>query len=146
MRIGMTTTVMAELVGQAMEEMGYERYVVSGGDIGTGVAQRLAAHRPEQVAALHLTDIPSSHSLTVDDEGLGEAERDYLRAVGDWQRDEGAYAHMQSTKPHTLAAALADSPAGLAAWIVEKLRAWSDCSGDVESAFPREDLLTWVTA
>src|SRR5215211_835464 len=54
--------------------------------------------------------------------------------------------HEQSTKPHTLAVALGDSPAGLAAWIVEKLRSWSDCHGDVESVFPREDLLTWVTA
>ena len=53
---------------------------------------------------------------------------------------------MQATKPHTLAAALGDSPAGLAAWIVEKLRSWSDCGGDVESVFPRDDLLTWVTA
>ena len=59
---------------------------------------------------------------------------------------EGAYALEQSTKPHTLAVALGDSPAGLLAWIVEKLRAWSDCGGDVESVFPRDDLLTWVTA
>lgn len=63
-----------------------------------------------------------------------------------WRRTEGAYASEQATKPHTLAAALADSPAGLAAWIVEKLRSWSDCGGDVESVFPRDDLLTWVTA
>jgi pimeloyl-ACP methyl ester carboxylesterase len=59
---------------------------------------------------------------------------------------EGAYAMLQSTKPHTLAVALGDSPAGLAAWIVEKLRSWSDCGGDVESVFPRDDLLTWVMA
>jgi pimeloyl-ACP methyl ester carboxylesterase len=58
---------------------------------------------------------------------------------------EGAYALEQSTKPHTLAAGLNDSPAGLAAWIVEKLRSWSDCDGDVESVFPRDDLLTWIT-
>jgi pimeloyl-ACP methyl ester carboxylesterase len=59
---------------------------------------------------------------------------------------ECAYAMEQATKPHTLAVALGDSPAGLLAWIVEKLRTWSDCGGDVESAFPRDDLLTWVTA
>ena len=58
---------------------------------------------------------------------------------------EGAYALEQSTKPHTLAPGLNDSPAGLAAWIVEKLRSWSDCDGDVESVFPRDDLLTWIT-
>ncbi len=52
----------------------------------------------------------------------------------------------QATRPHTLAVGLGDSPAGLAAWIAEKLRGWSDCGGDVESVFPRDDLLTWITA
>lgn len=58
---------------------------------------------------------------------------------------EGAYAAEQATKPDTLAVGLGDSPAGLAAWIVEKARTWSDCGGDVETAFPRRDLLTWLT-
>ena len=54
--------------------------------------------------------------------------------------------HEQSTKPNTLAVALGDSPAGLAAWILEKLRAWTDCGGDVETVFTRDELLTWITA
>ena len=54
--------------------------------------------------------------------------------------------HEQSTKPHTLAVGLGDSPAGLAAWLVEKLRCWTDCGGDVESVFTRDELLTWITA
>jgi pimeloyl-ACP methyl ester carboxylesterase len=62
-----------------------------------------------------------------------------------WRFKEGGYAIEQATKPHTLAVGLGDSPAGLAAWIVEKLRSWSDCGDDVETAFPREDLLTWLT-
>ncbi|MGH9024216.1 MAG: alpha/beta fold hydrolase, partial [Acidimicrobiia bacterium] len=60
------------------------------------------------------------------------------------------YQAIQGTKPQTLAYALSDSPAGLAAWMVEKFRAWSDCNGDVESRFSRDLLLTnvmlyWVT-
>ena len=83
--------------------------------------------------------------FTVDQSELTEVEQGYIAEGRGWQFTEGAYALMQATKPHTLAAALGDSPAGLAAWIVEKLRSWSDCGGDVESVFPRDDLLTWVT-
>ncbi len=63
-----------------------------------------------------------------------------------WRRTDGAYLQQQATRPHTLAVGLGDSPAGLAAWIAEKLRGWSDCGGDVESVFLRDDLLTWITA
>lgn len=143
---GMSTTAMAEVVAGVMSELGYERYVVSGGDVGSSVAEALAAAHPDRVSALHLTDVPYRHLFTVDPAQLSEDERDYLAAGQRWQLAEGAYALEQSTKPHTLAPALGDSPAGLAAWIVEKLRGWSDCGGDVESVFPREDLLTWVTA
>lgn len=142
---GMNRAGMAEVVAAAMAELGYDRYVVSGGDIGGSVAEQLAAAHPDRVAALHLTDVPFSHLFSVDQDVLSQAERDYLASGQSWQRTEGGYALEQSTKPHTLAVGLGDSPAGLAAWIVEKLRSWSDCGGDVESAFPREDLLTWVT-
>jgi pimeloyl-ACP methyl ester carboxylesterase len=58
---------------------------------------------------------------------------------------EGAYALQQATKPNTLSVGLGDSPAGLAAWIVERMTSWSDCGGDLFSVFPRDDVLTWVT-
>ncbi len=120
-------------------------YVLSGGDVGSSVAEQLAAAHPDRVAALHLTDIPYTHLFTVDPQELSPEEQDYLAAGQSWRFAEGAYALQQATKPHTLAAALGDSPAGLAAWIVEKLRSWSDCGGDVESAFPRDQLLVWIT-
>ena len=142
---GMSSEQMAEVVAEAMAELGYDRYVVAGGDVGSSVAEHLAAAHPARVAALFLTDVPYTHLFTVDPDQLSDPERDYLEAGRGWQLSEGAYALEQSTKPHTLAAGLADSPAGLAAWLVEKLRSWSDCGGDVESVFPREDLLTWVT-
>jgi pimeloyl-ACP methyl ester carboxylesterase len=143
---GMSMTAMAEVVETMMAGLGHESYVVSGGDVGSGVAEALAARAPHSVSALHLTDVPYTHLFTIDESDLTADEQAYLAAGREWQMTEGAYALEQATKPHTLAVALGDSPAGLLAWIVEKLRAWSDCGGDVESVFPRDDLLTWVTA
>jgi pimeloyl-ACP methyl ester carboxylesterase len=143
---GMSVTVMAEVVARVMSELGYERYVVSGGDVGSGVAESLAAAHPDRVGALHLTDMPFRRASRLDPSSLSPEEQEYLAAAQRWQRSEGGYMHEQATKPHTLSVGLGDSPAGLAAWIVEKLRAWSDCGGDVESVFSREELLTWITA
>jgi pimeloyl-ACP methyl ester carboxylesterase len=143
---GMSMTKMAEVVNGLMTGLGYRRYVVSGGDVGSGVAEALAVRAPDSVAALHLTDIPYTHLFSLDEAELTPDEQDYLARGRQWQMTEGAYAMVQATKPHTLAVGLADSPAGLLAWIVEKLRSWTDCGGDVESVFPRDDLLTWVSA
>jgi pimeloyl-ACP methyl ester carboxylesterase len=143
---GMSATAMAGVVEDVMAQLGYQRYIVSGGDVGSLVAERLAVRAPDSLSALHLTDVPYTHLFTVGDSEMTPEEQAYLSAGQRWQMTEGAYALEQSTKPHTLAVALGDSPAGLLAWIVEKLRAWSDCGGDVESVFPRDDLLTWVTA
>jgi len=135
---------MSQIVAEAMAELGYERYVVSAGDIGRGVATALAVRYPERVAALHVTDVPLTAASAGDP--ATEEERAYRKRVDQWRATEGGYLHQQATRPHTLSVALGDSPAGLAAWIVEKLRDWSDCDGDVESVFPREQLLTWITA
>jgi len=66
--------------------------------------------------------------------------------VHQWHDAEGGYNHQQSTRPNTLAVGLGDSPAGLAAWILEKLSRWSDSGGDVETVFTRKDILDWITA
>lgn len=143
---GQSSAAMAESVAGAMRELGYERYVVSAGDVGCDVAEALAAGHPQNVSALHLTDVSQYHFLVDPPTDLSAAEQDYMRYGRHWQATEGGYMHEQSTKPQTIATSLGDSPAGLAAWIVEKLRSWTDCEGDVESVFPRDDLLTWVTA
>jgi len=70
---------------------------------------------------------------------------DYLRALAQFGRTQGAYALVQGAQPHALAAGLNDSPVGLAAWIIEKFRRWSDCHGDVESRFTKDELLANVT-
>jgi pimeloyl-ACP methyl ester carboxylesterase len=142
---GCSREAMAGPIAAMLAELGYNRYVVSGGDVGSGTAETLARAHPDRVSALHLTDVPLKHLAALDPGESTPDERAYLESVASWRATEGGYIAEQSTKPDTLSVALGDSPAGLAAWIVEKLRTWSDCGGDVEAVFPRDDLLTWIT-
>ncbi len=137
---------MAAAIAAAVTDLGYNRYVLSAGDVGTDVAESWAAAHPDRVVALHLTDVSHHHILVDPPDDLSADERSYLGLVHRWHDIEGSYNHQQSTKPNTLAFGLGDSPAGLAAWIVEKLHGWSDCGGDLESVFSRRDVLDWVTA
>jgi len=138
---GMSVNRIAGIVADALNELGYSRYTVSGGDVGGTVAEILAAEHPDKVAALHLTNISPQRALTADPAKLASDAAAYLGRAAQWFRTEGGYIAEQSTRPNTLAVGLGDSPAGLAAWIVEKLEAWSG-----ESAFTPDELLTWVTA
>jgi pimeloyl-ACP methyl ester carboxylesterase len=142
---GWNSMRMADAVAELMTVNGYERFIVSGGDVGSSVAEQLARRHADRIIALHLTDVPYTHLFSVDPAELTEPERAYLSAGRAWQMSEGAYALIQSTKPTTAAVGLADSPAGLAAWIVEKLRSWSACDGQLERRFTRDEILTWVT-
>ena len=143
----------AELLSKLMTEgLGYARYAVSGGDIGSRVTRLLALAHPEQVLGIHLTDIgfPREIAFPPDVPNPSPAEARFLGSVGMWFFQEGAYAALQTTKPQTISYALSDSPAGLAAWIVEKFRAWSDCNGEIEKSYTKDELLTnimiyWVT-
>jgi pimeloyl-ACP methyl ester carboxylesterase len=130
-----------------MSGLGYERFAAQGGDIGAGVSTWLARRFPERVIGVHINYIPGSYRPPL---GAGlppvtAQEQAYLEAAAAWSSAEGAYAAEQATKPQTLAYAMTDSPAGLAAWIVEKFRAWSDCDGDVERVFTMDELLTDVS-
>jgi len=138
---GMSANRIADIVAGALDKLGYSRYVLSGGDVGGTVAEILAAGHPHRVAALHLTNVAPQRALTADPSTLAPDAAAYLARSGQWFRNHGGYIAEQSTRPNTLAVALGDSPAGLAAWIVEKLQSWSD-----EAAFTRDELLTWVTA
>jgi pimeloyl-ACP methyl ester carboxylesterase len=143
---GWTPARMADAIAELMTANGYDRFLVSGGDVGSSVAKQLARRHPDRLVALHLTDVPYMHLFSVDQTELTEPERAYFAAGQEWQMSEGAYALIQATKPTTAAAGLADSPAGLAAWIVEKLRSWSGLRRPVGAALqPRDEILTWVT-
>ncbi len=145
-RGGLSAPEIAEAVAAAMSTIGYQRYVVSAGDVGCDVAEALAARHPDRVAALHLTDVSQYRFLIDPPQDLSAHERAYVEQGHRWQAAEGGYMHEQSTKPGTLAVGLGDSPAGLAAWILEKLHSWTDHHGNLESVFTREELLTWITA
>jgi pimeloyl-ACP methyl ester carboxylesterase len=123
------------------EVLGYTRYGAFGGDIGAGVTSWLAVHHPETVAGIHL--IHPGAPANLDD--LTEAEHGFLEALDAFDEKDRGYSEIMCTRPDTIAAALQDSPAGLAAWILDKYRAWSDCGGDLESRFDRDDLLTVLT-
>jgi pimeloyl-ACP methyl ester carboxylesterase len=142
---GWNSMRMADAIAELMTANGYDRFLVSCGDVGGSVAEQLARRHADRLIALHLTDVPYMHLFSVDQAELTEAEQAYLAAGQAWGMSEGAYAMIQSTKPTTVAVGLGDSPAGLAAWIVEKLRSWSDCDGNVERRFSRDEILTWVT-
>ncbi|PSL00891.1 microsomal epoxide hydrolase [Murinocardiopsis flavida] len=123
--------------------LGYHRYAVRGSDFGLAVALRLGALYPRHVAGVH---VGGTH-LRVDEVpgDLTGAERTFVAAARAWYAEEGGYIDIQSTKPQTLGHALADSPAGLLAWIVEKHRTWCARPADLLSVFSPDDLLTTAT-
>jgi microsomal epoxide hydrolase len=135
---------MADTFATLMTEvLGYERYAVQGGDIGAGVAARMAATYAAQLHGMHLNFL--SLLRTEGEPGSPTAEEtQYLQEVQQWLAEETGYQWIQGTKPQTLSYGLTDSPVGLAAWIVEKFRSWSDCGGDVEQCFSKDDLLTAI--
>jgi epoxide hydrolase len=133
---------------ELMRRLEYGRYGAQGGDWGAQVATRIGALDPAHCAAIHLNmpiaDRPPGEVALTDDD---QAD---LAAMQRFGREESGYALEQGTKPQTLGVALGDSPAGLLAWIVEKFRTWSDCDGNPESVFTRDQLITnvmiyWVT-
>ena len=140
---GMDVTRIAGLVVEAMAELGYDRFAARGSDLGAGVLQQLALTHPDRLIALHLSGTNPYLGWVPDD--LSEAEQQFVAEAQRWNQTEMAYAQEHSSKPQTLAAALNDSPAGLAAWVLEKFRTWSDCDGDLDTVYRRADLLTNLT-
>lgn len=145
---------MAATVSKLMVRLGYTRYGVQGGDWGAILGRFIALDAASHVAGLHLNFcIPGGPPPGVSDPNAGvpTAELDRMQARDAYMANERGYSQIQSTKPQTLGYALNDSPAGLAAWIVEKFLAWCDCDGDIEKKFTKDELLTnvmiyWATA
>ena len=131
-----------------MERLGYDRYGVQGGDVGAAVTPNMADLHPDRVVGLHLNmcivEPYEGAPVPTEDEQRERARLELSR-----QTSMG-YLIQQSTKPQTLGIGLQDSPAGLLAWIAEKLQAWSDSDGDLFNAFTPDQVLTnvmiyWVT-
>lgn len=137
-------TIAAQWV-EIMHYLGYRRFLAHGGDIGAGVSTALGLQHPDHVLGLHLNYIPGSFTPALPQtEVLSAEESSFLVRRTAWMDQEGGYSRVQATKPDVLGPALNDSPIGLAAWIIDKYRSWSDCGGDIESRFTRDQLLTVV--
>jgi microsomal epoxide hydrolase len=142
-------------IGSAFVELmrdvlGYPRFAAQGGDWGSFISAYLGLTWPQHVLGIHITllnlrgEPPPAETAEDTEMSAFRLERDH------WLREETGYSSIQGTKPQTLAYALTDSPVGLAAWIVEKFRTWSDCDGDLSRSFSMDELLTnimlyWTT-
>ncbi|HEX6143974.1 MAG TPA: epoxide hydrolase [Geminicoccaceae bacterium] len=131
---------MADCLADLMAILGYDRFGAQGGDWGSFIASRLGFAHAERMLGIHLNLMP----LRRDPEAVADPspeERTYLEELKTFLKEETGYQWIQGTRPQTLAFGLTDSPVGLAAWIVEKFRIWSDCGGDVERVFTKDQLL-----
>lgn len=140
----------AGALARLMADLGYERYGAQGGDWGAIATAHLGVLDAEHLVGIHLNMVNARRPPGFDDAQLSDAERADVADLRSFRTHETGYQAIQGTKPQSLAYGLNDSPAGLAGWMVEKFRTWSDCGGDLESAISRDDLLAnlttyWVT-
>ncbi len=125
---GWTTNRIARAWVELMDRLGYDRFATQGGDIGAGVAPEVARVVPDRVVGVHVNGALGGFGSDPDEETLeamSPIEQDRMRRVGDFMQNEFGYISIQSTRPGLIGAALADSPVGQLAWIVDKLMAWS---------------------
>ncbi len=147
---GFATRAIAERLFGLMAALGYERFGVRGSDIGGSVAQQMALAEPTRLIGLHVSGLLRGVPLLTPGRPPTPEERRFLHDLEVWTRTRMGYASVQAEDPQTLAVGLNDSPAGLAAWIIEKFRLWGDTRVPLERRFSRDDLLTnvmiyWVT-
>lgn len=144
---GFDTDRIADLWARLMvDKLGYERFGAQGGDWGAAVNTGLGRRHAPRIIGLHYNMLVPP----IDEATLTSEQRVWWEEVKAYRAREWGYVQLQSTKPQSLAFGLNDSPSGLAAWIIEKWRRWSDCDGDLESVYTKDELLTnimiyWVT-
>jgi pimeloyl-ACP methyl ester carboxylesterase len=143
---GMNTARIAMLWARLMQELGYEKFLVQGGDFGAEVSTHLALQQPERVIGLHLNYVPFSYKPYLPPgEDLTAEEKSASEKTVKFFQSAGAYAQQHVTQPLTLSYGLSDSPAGLAAWILQIFKNFSDPSKDIEQLFERDELLANIT-
>jgi pimeloyl-ACP methyl ester carboxylesterase len=130
----------ARAEGELMARLGYRRYGAQGGDWGSMITAAIGAQHPERVAGIHLT-MPVAPQRQGDETELSPTEQAGLAAYAQHRKTGAGYSRQQSTRPQTLGYGLVDSPAGQAAWILEKFWAWTDCRNVPEDAVSRDQLL-----
>jgi pimeloyl-ACP methyl ester carboxylesterase len=143
---GMTRSRVADMWVQLMEGLDYPRFAAHGNDLGAVITCYIARDFPNHLLGFHtlMPHFPPP-SFGTDASPMSEAERRFAACLEQWEREEGGSNLIQETRPQTLAYGLNDSPAGLAAWIIEKWRSWGAADGDIERCFTNDELLTNVT-
>ncbi len=144
-RTGVNYQCVAGLWHRLMRGLGYDRYGAQGGDFGAGITTFMALENPKPMIGIHLSNLEIAPYTGAGARQLSAAEKIYRERNEEFWREEYGYKAIQSTKPQTLGYALNDSPAGLAAWILEKWRSWSDSRGNLNERISRDFLLTTVT-
>ncbi|RPD38355.1 epoxide hydrolase [Chitinophaga barathri] len=129
--------------------LGYKTFVAAGGDVGSLITKSIANLYPENVTAIHLSDVGYPNG-SEDWSTMSKPEQEFGQFIQQWWYTEGAYAMLHATKPQTQAIGLNDSPAGLASWIIEKFNTWRTPDGTIEDHFTKDELLTnimiyWVS-
>ncbi len=143
---GYSASRIARTIAQLMARLGYTRYGAQGGDWGGAIVRQLGFVDPSHLVGLHSNMcIAGAPPGPNPNDGVPADELKHVEAIRTRMATETGYSQIQGTKPMTLGYGLNDSPAGLAAWIVEKFRTWSDSGGDVEKRFTRDELLTNIT-
>jgi microsomal epoxide hydrolase len=143
-KMGNSPTQIAAMIKHLMADLGYSSYLAQGGDWGSIITTELGRRDPEHLLGIHITmpiagptqqarDNPQPEDL------LAFQKLEFRKTV------DGGYAEIQGTMPQTIGYALDDSPAGLAAWILEKFRTWSDCEGDLSRSYTWDQLLTNIS-
>jgi pimeloyl-ACP methyl ester carboxylesterase len=138
-RAGWKVPRIAAAWAQLMERLGYTRYGAQGGDWGSSVTTSLATEDPEHVAGIHLNMVIAFPDPSMTD--FTEEELAAIESLTHYQKEESGYSTQQASRPQTLGYGLVDSPAGQAAWIVEKFYAWTDCDGHPENVLTRDEML-----
>jgi microsomal epoxide hydrolase len=136
---------MADCVADLMTEvLGYRKFAAQGGDWGAFTSSALGVRHPDNIAGIHLNMLSLNPASPPPTDPTPE-ERQYAQQVAHWAKEDPGYIQIQGTRPQTLAYGLTDSPAGLAAWIAEKFRIWTDHAGDFETVVDRDHLLANIS-
>lgn len=125
--------------------LGYKTFAAQGGDWGGFITSRLGHAHPDKLIGIHINLLALRRDPKMMENPASPEEARFAEELNVFIKEEMGYQWIQGTRPQTLAFGLTDSPAGLAAWIIEKFRAWSDCGGDVESVFTKDELLADIT-
>jgi microsomal epoxide hydrolase len=135
----MDNRAIATLLVKLMKGLGYARFLVAGGDMGSIIAMTIADQAPDALYGMHLTDV-GYPDQTTDFGALTPPEQEFARTVQSWWMREGAYAMVQATKPQSLAFAMNDSPVGFAAWVLSFMT--SEHPEKTLERFTLDDLIT----